>query len=225
MDSANPQDFFDLSSFAHRALFEKEEPVWAVLQRLKSYLLSKKLGEVFGKILPGASLIESDLIFIGKGTVVEPGACIFGPCIIGEDCQIRHGAYIRGNVLTGNRCVIGHATEVKNAIFFDDAKAGHLAYVGDSILGARVNLGAGTKCANVRFDKKIVTVTMNGKKVETGLKKFGAIFGDDAQTGCNAVTNPGTLMGKGSRLGPCAVVKGVVPQNHTVKAAENVMML
>lgn len=225
MSSFIPKEYFDLSSFAHPLLFEGGFPVWTALRRIKNYFDSQKLGEILGSVEEGAHLVHPELIFIGKGTKVEAGAYIQGPCIIGDNCQIRHGAYIRGSVITGNDCVIGHATEVKNSIFLNEAKAGHLSYVGDSILGSRVNLGAGTKCANVRFDKKNVTVNLNGQKIDTGLRKFGAIFADDSQTGCNSVTNPGTIMGKNSRLGPCATVKGVVPKNHIVKAPENAIMV
>lgn len=220
MESFNYSDYFDLTSFAYPSLFEADQPVWAAIGRIKNFLLSQKLGNILGDVREGSYLVKPELISIGKGTVIEPGAYIQGPCIIGENCQIRHGAYIRGNLITADRCVIGHATEVKNAIFLEGAQAGHFAYVGDSILGARVNLGAGTKCANLRFDKKNVTVC----KIDTGLRKFGAIFGDDSQTGCNSVTNPGTLMGKGSQLGPCAIAKGVISKNHTLKAPENVII-
>jgi UDP-N-acetylglucosamine diphosphorylase / glucose-1-phosphate thymidylyltransferase / UDP-N-acetylgalactosamine diphosphorylase / glucosamine-1-phosphate N-acetyltransferase / galactosamine-1-phosphate N-acetyltransferase len=224
MDPFFPSDYFDLSAFTHASLFVESEPVWMVLKKIGDYLLSNSLGKIEGVVENGAFLINPEKISIGKGTIVEPGAYILGPCIIGENCQIRHGAYIRGNVIAGNRVVIGHATEAKNSIFFDGAQAGHFAYVGDSILGNHVNLGAGTKCANLRFDHYHVPILWNERRIDSGLRKFGAIFGDHAQTGCNSVTNPGTLMGKESRLGPCATVHGVVPQKYVVKAAENVMM-
>ncbi|MCH9628114.1 MAG: Bifunctional protein GlmU [Chlamydiales bacterium] len=202
-------EFFNLSTFKHAALFAGSEPVWMALGRIKEFLLSQPLGEIEGHVEQGAFLVNPEMISIGKGTVVEPGAYIKGPCIIGENCQIRHGAYIRGALIAGNDCVIGHATEVKNAIFLDGAKAGHFAYIGDSILGNRVNLGAGTKCANLRFDGAAVSIRDGEKRVDSGLRKLGAIFGDDSQTGCNAVTNPGTLVGKQSVLGPCVNGRGV----------------
>lgn len=187
-------------------LFSPNEPVWMALSKLHAYLLSLKLGVIEGEVSSGAVLVHPELISIGKNTVVEAGAYIVGPAWIGESCQIRHGAYLRGDVFAQNHCVIGHATEAKNAIFLTKAQAGHFAYVGDSILGERVNLGAGTKCANLRFDRKNVKV--NG--VDTGLRKFGAIFADDAQTGCNVVTNPGTIMEKRSVASPCESVRGII---------------
>src|SRR5690625_2885062 len=149
MDQYVPSCFFDLSQFEHAALFDDRDPVWEVLKKIGYYLLCESLGGILGKVEKGAYLINPEMISIGKGTVVEAGAYIKGPCISGENCEIRHGAYIRGKLIMGNGCVIGHATEVKNTVFFDKAKAGHFAYVGDSILGNRVNLGAGTKCANL----------------------------------------------------------------------------
>ena len=187
-------------------LFDTNEPVWFALKNLHNYLLSMSLGEINGDVSSQATLVNRELISIGKNTTVEAGAYIVGPCFIGENCQIRHGAYLRGDVFAQNHCVIGHATEAKNAIFLEGSQAGHFAYVGDSILGSHVNLGAGTKCANLRFDRKNVKV----KGVDTGLRKFGAIFGDGAQTGCNVVTNPGTLMTKQSSALACSSVYGLV---------------
>jgi NDP-sugar pyrophosphorylase family protein len=214
MDPFSPSYYFDLSTFAHAPLFEVDEPVWVPLKKIRDYLFSTLLGNIQGCVDERAYLIHPEEITIGKGTIVEPGAYIHGPCIIGENCQIRHGAYIRGSVLVGNQCVIGHATEVKNAIFLDGAQAGHFAYVGDSILGNHVNLGAGTKCANLRFDKHPISITFDGKRISSGLRKLGAIFGDYSQTGCNAVTNPGTLIGKGNCLPPCIAAQGMIsPQS------------
>jgi len=219
-----PSEYFDLSTFEHASIFDEGEAVWIALKKIDSYITSQSLGNILGHVHEGAYLVNPEKIFLGKGTVVEPGAFIQGPCIIGENCQVRHGAYIRGNVITGNRCVIGHASEVKNSIFFHNAHAGHFAYVGDSILGNHVNLGAGVKCANLRFDNHHVPIIWNGRRIDSGLRKFGAIFGDHAQAGCNSVTNPGTLVGKKSHLGPCTSVRGVIPKNAIVKAPETVMI-
>jgi len=165
-----------------------------------------------GKPLPGASVImagailSGDQIKIGKGVLIEPGAFIKSPTIIGDQTEIRHGAYIRGNCLIGRNCVVGHVTEVKHTIFLDGAKAGHFAYLGDSILGNQVNLGAGTKLANLRFIKGNIAIITPEGKFETGLRKLGAILGDSVQTGCNTVTNPGTLLGKKSMVIPNTTV-------------------
>jgi len=211
------QDFFDLSLFEHAPLFEEQEPVWSALQRISLYLSQFDLGKIEGTVDKHAYLVHPELISIGKGTVVEPGAYIKGPCIIGENCEVRHGAYIRGNFITGRHCVIGHSTEVKNAVFLDGAHAGHFAYVGDSVLGNRVNLGAGTKCANLRLDRQTVPVLFGDKRLDSGLRKFGAILGDDVQLGCNSVTNPGVMMGKKSMGYPCQVISGFIPEETFIK--------
>lgn len=152
-------------------------------------------------VMAGAVLL-GEKIAIGKGVLVEPGALIKAPAIIGDSSEIRHGAYLRGYCLTGTGCVIGHTTEVKNSIFLNNAKAGHFAYLGDSILGNNVNLGAGTKLANLRLIRGEIAIRTKSGPVLTGLEKLGAILGDDVQTGCNSVTNPGTIMGKKSLLLP-----------------------
>lgn len=219
MSDPIPSHFFDLSKFKYAQLFGENEPVWSALTKIAPFLRSASLGKIEGHIEEGAYLINPQEISIGKGTIVEAGAYIRGPCVIGENCQIRHGAYIRGDLITGDECVIGHSTEVKNAILLDGAQAGHFAYIGDSILGRKVNLGAGTKCANLRFDRKIISVCFSGNKIPTGLRKFGAILGDGAQTGCNSVTNPGTLMEKNSFLAPCATAKGCISTKHLIKTS------
>jgi carbonic anhydrase/acetyltransferase-like protein (isoleucine patch superfamily) len=144
-------------------------------------------------IMPGVYLFD-DKIIIGAGSVVEPGALIKGPTIIGENTEIRQGAYMRGNCLVGNGCVVGHTTEIKSSIMLDGAKAGHFAYIGDSILGKDVNLGAGTKLANLKMIPGKIIITVSRKFHNTGRRKLGAILGDRTETGCNSVTSPGTLM-------------------------------
>lgn len=159
-------------------------------------------------LLPGASVVMAGAtllgrrIKIGRGVLVESGALVKEPAIIGDQTEIRQGAYLRGYCLVGKRCVVGHTTEIKHSIFLNDAKAGHFAYLGDSILGGDANLGAGTKMANLRFIKGEVKVRTPEGILNTGLRKFGAILGDRVQTGCNSVTSPGTLIGRGSLLMP-----------------------
>ena len=161
-----------------------------------------------GSILHGASLLMAGSIFIGPqivigtSSLVEGGATIKAPTIIGNNTEIRQGAYMRGLCLIGDRCVVGHTTEIKHSVFLDDAKAGHFAYLGDSILGNHANLGAGTKFANLKFIPGSVKVLYKGKLLDTSMRKFGAILGDHAQTGCNSVTNPGTIIGKRGVLMP-----------------------
>lgn len=166
-----------------------------------------------GELLDGASVIMAgacclgDNIAIGKGVLIESGAMIKEPAIIGDYNEIRQSAYLRGYVLTGKGCVLGHATEIKHAIFLDNAKAGHFNYIGDSILGNNTNLGAGTKLANLRFIGGNVIIEKEGQGLDTGRKKLGAILGDDSQTGCNSVTNPGVLLAKNTFVMPNTTVR------------------
>lgn len=218
MQHLHPSFFFDLSQFQHAALFASCTYVWEALKKLEEYLENLPSGFNEAKISDGAFLIDPEKIFIGKGSIVEPGAYIKGPCYIGEGCVVRHGAYIRGYLLAGNDCVIGHDTEVKHAILLDSVRAGHFAYVGDTILGSRVNLGAGTKCANLKLNAGPIAVNVNGEHISTGFKKFGAVLGDDVQTGCNSVTNPGTLVGKNTICYPCVNFGGFVGPKQTIKS-------
>ena len=205
-----PHHFFSLECFEHRAVFDKTDFVWMALHRLFSYMERAQLGKIEIKVPTTVYLKNIAQISIAPGCVIEPGAYIEGPVILGPKTVVRHGAYVRGYVITGNGCVIGHATEVKQSILLDGAQAAHFNYVGDSILGCGANLGAGVKLANYRLDHEPVAFLYQGKKIETGLKKFGAIIGDGAQLGCNAVTNPATFFGKGSFCRPCANVKGFI---------------
>ncbi len=168
-------------------------------------------------ICAGVIITDSN-IQIGKGCVVEPGAMIKGPSIIGNNSEIRHGAYIRGNTIIGDNCVVGHTTEVKSSIFLNRAKAGHFAYIGDSILGNDVNLGAGTKLANLRFAKGNIMIKIDNENYDTGRKKIGAILGDKTQTGCNSVTNPGVITGIGCLICPNkSVSPGYYKANSIIK--------
>jgi NDP-sugar pyrophosphorylase family protein len=152
------------------------------------------------------SAFLSNRIELGKKTVVEPGALLKENCLIGNNTEVRQGAYLRGSCLIGDRCVVGHTTEVRNSVMIDDSKAGHFAYIGDSILGNSVNLGAGTKLANLKIVESTIVLKIEKKKYETGLRKFGAIIGDKSETGCNTVTTPGTVMGSGCIVFPNTTV-------------------
>ena len=182
---------------------------------------------VDGEVIEDATILCSGAVFmdsnieIGKSVIIEPGALIKGPTIIGNYTEIRQGAYIRGWSIFGSKCVIGHTTEVKHSIFLDNAKAGHFAYIGDSILGNNVNLGAGTKLANLPFASKTIAIPTKNekiKKIDTGLRKLGAILGDNVQTGCNSVTNPGVLLGRDSFILPtCSVAPGYYPKHSIIR--------
>jgi NDP-sugar pyrophosphorylase family protein len=218
MKNFNPDQFFDLSNYAHASLFQGATYIWEILPKINSYLSTLSLGQIQAEIPLGAYLVNPSTISIGKGTQIEPGAYIKGPCVIGENCVIRHGAYIRGDFICGDHCVIGHDTEIKNAVMLDNSHAAHFAYVGDSILGNHVNLGAGTKCANLKFDNSDILVFADRRPIATHLRKLGAIIGDHSQIGCNVVTNPGTFIGKRVYCYPCVNVSGLIPPNCIVKS-------
>lgn len=213
----NPELFFSLEKFAHRSLWKLGEPVWSALFALTEYL-KKNRSQIEIDLPDGVFLKNREQISIGKGTVIEPGVMIQGPCIIGKRCVIRHGAYIREEVILGDECRIGHSSELKHSILLDRAAATHFVYVGDSILGNGVNLGAGVKCANLRLDRREVFVVFEGKKQKTGLKKFGAIIGDFSQIGCNSVLNPGTLIGKECFSYPLMNMTGEIPPRSQIDA-------
>ena len=215
-----PADFFDLDGYEHRQLFEpgEENFVWGALKTLRQYLDEIIVPDIQGQVMPGAHLV-GDRIFIGPGSVVEPGAMIIGPAYIGKNSLVRHGAYVREYVLVGDNCVVGHTTEIKDSIMLDDAKAAHFAYVGNSILGKQVNLGAGTKLANLKLDRSNIIIYVDGEYHDTGVYKFGAVLGDRAQTGCNTVTNPGTLMAPGCLAYALSSPYGYYPPRTLIKAA------
>lgn len=221
-----PADFFDLSMFEHKAIFDDVEYIWEVLSKIEGYIKQVIQPEILGKIMDGAFLIGND-IQIGEGTVVEPGAFISGPAIIGKNTQVRQGAYVRGNVIVGNECIVGHTTEMKNTIMLNHAKAGHFAYIGDSILGNEVNLGAGTKLANFKFENlsSQMNIKVEDKIYRTGLRKFGAILGDSTETGCNSVIGPGTLISHKSIIYPNTTVRGYYPPNSIIKLKQSLEVI
>lgn len=191
--------------------------VWTPLLSLKEKLTSLPLGQIDIEIPKNVIIDNPSQVSIGRGTIIEPGVYIKGPCLIGSNCTLRQGAYIREHVVTGNNCLIGHDTEVKHSVLFDGVKAAHFAYIGDSIIGCNVNVGAGVICANFRFDNSEVFVYANGEKIETGLKKLGSIISDNVQIGCNAVLNPGTLVGANSYIYPTVNASGTIEENTVLK--------
>ncbi|MGK5594536.1 MAG: UDP-N-acetylglucosamine diphosphorylase [Parachlamydiaceae bacterium] len=213
------QNLFDLSSYQYVELFSDCQYLWDAIKNIKPYLKNYPLGRIDALVSPGAHLLHEESISIGKGTIVEPGAFIQGPCIIGDNCQIRKGAYIRGNVIIGNHCVVG--SELKNVILMNGANAAHFNYVGDSILGNHVNLGAGAKCANLRLDRREIAIWHEGHQFSTGLKKFGAILGDFTQIGCNSVLLPGTVTGQRTFIYPCLSIGGIIPSGSLVKTSSS----
>ncbi len=198
MTDFSPAAFFDLDGFDHRELFDADEPVWSALgARLVGYLEAWSDWSVDAELPDGVHLL-GDRISIAADCTVEPGAVIVGPAIIGPGVSIRTGAYVRQHVILGAGSLVGAHSEVKGSILLPGAKAPHQAYVGDTILGRDVNLGAGTICSNVKNIGREVTFRAGDEVVRTGLRKFGAVLGDGCKTGCNTVLNPGVLMGPGS---------------------------
>lgn len=210
-----PADLFDLSQTEHVELFAGVQYAWEALPRIAAYVEARVPG-------PGAVRREGDAcigpqVLIGAGTVVEAGAMIQGPAIIGRNCLIRHNAYIRQHVIVGDECVVGNATELKNAVLFNQAVAPHFNYVGDSILGHGAHLGAGVILSNLRSFPGNVTVELEGRPFDTGLRKFGALIGDGAEIGCNAVLNPGSIIGRGAVIYPGVNWRGFLPANLIAK--------
>ena len=204
-------DLFDLSHTVARAYLEQFEYPWQALPGIKNLILElgKNLGADFTETAPN--------VWIHSTATVAPSASITGPCIIGANTEVRHCAFIRGSALVGEGCVVGNSVELKNVILFDGVQVPHFNYVGDSILGYKSHLGGGAVTSNVKSDKTLVTVKNGNERIETGLKKFGAMVGDYVEVGCNAVLNPGTVMGRHSQVYPTSCVRGVVPENSIWK--------
>jgi NDP-sugar pyrophosphorylase family protein len=214
-----PEDFFDMSKCPCPEIFESVKYVWEVLPRIGDYLKKNLSPGMKGKII-GQPYIAED-VFVGEGTVIEPGAMIKGPAIIGKNCEIRNGAYFRGNVILGEGVIVGNSCEIKNAILFDYANVPHFAYVGDSVLGYKAHLGAGVKISNVKLIRTPVVVDINGQKYDTGLIKFGAIIGDKCDIGCNAVLNPGSIIGPLTTMYTNTSWRGFCPANSVVKLRQS----
>lgn len=214
--------FFDFGDWPHRELFAPDEGVWTALgDRLKAYIEAMPSFEVSSEIGSGVHLL-GERIGIGVGCHIEPGAVIVGPALIGDGVHIRTGAYVREFVILGDGSVVGAHSEVKGAVLLPGAKAPHQAYVGDSILGRDVNLGAGTICSNVKNVGREVSFSAGGRVIHTGLRKFGAVLGDGCKTGCNTVLNPGVLMGPGSVTYPNATLRaGYYPPSTLVKVRQH----
>jgi NDP-sugar pyrophosphorylase family protein len=207
-------DLFDLTQTEHAAIFDGCHHAWEALKKIESYLAGVPKQHP-PKRFPGASI--GDKVVIGEGTVVEPGVLIKGPAIIGKNCQIRHNAYIRENVIIGDGCVVGNSSELKNALLFNGAQVPHFNYIGDSILGHKAHLGAGVKISNIKLFPGNIEVEVDGVPLDTGLRKFGTLLGDGAEAGCNAVLNPGSILGRGAVVYPNVFWRGILPANMIAK--------
>ncbi len=212
MPSFPPSSFLDLTRTAHAALFAEVANVWEAIAKIAPYLAAQLQPANHGRVLGSPFIGEQ--VCIGEGTVIEPGAMIKGPAWIGRNCEIRHGAYLRENVIVGDGAVLGNSCEFKNCLLFDAVQVPHFNYVGDSILGYKSHLGAGVILSNVRLDHAEVEVTCeDGTRLGSGLRKFGAVLGDFAEVGCNAVLNPGTVLGRHALVYPTTAWTGVLAEN------------
>ena len=205
-------DLYDLSHTLAAPLLERYQYPWEALPEIGGFL------KALGPTLPEEDYDHpAEFVWIARTARVAPTASITGPCIIGPEAEVRHCAFIRGNALVGAGAVVGNSTELKNVILFDKVQVPHYNYVGDSILGYRAHMGAGSITSNVKSDKKLVVVKNGPERIETGLKKVGAMLGDNVEIGCGSVLNPGTVVGRNSHVYPLSSVRGVVPANSIYK--------
>jgi len=213
-----PADYLDLKQTDHAALFHHVTNAWEVLPKLGDYLEEQLVPANLGRVI-GQPIIGED-VYIGRDTVIEPGAYIKGPAWIGPGCQIRHGAYIRENVIIGADCVVGNSCEIKNSILFNGCQVPHFNYVGDSILGTKAHLAAGVIVSNLKLAGDEITLRVGDVTVYTGLRKFGALIGDHVDIGCNVVINPGSIIGRHSLIYPSIAWRGILPANSIAKTVD-----
>lgn len=212
MKELTVKENYDLDKTIAKQLLESVTYPWEVLPNIGAFI--KEIGETLD---PEKYEKRGEDVWVAKSAHVFESAYIHGPAIIGEGAEVRHCAFIRGNALVGNGAVVGNSTELKNVILFDEVQVPHYNYVGDSVLGYKAHMGAGSITSNVRADKKLVKVHTPEGDLETGLKKFGAMLGDEVEVGCGAVLNPGTVVGKCSNIYPLSSVRKFVPANSIYK--------
>ena len=205
-------DLYDLSQTIAKDIFKCSTYPWEVLPKIGDFII--ELGNTLNK---DEYNLVGDNVWIAKSAKIAPTAFIAGPTIIGKNAEIRHCAFIRGKAIVGENTVVGNSTELKNVILFNNVQVPHYNYVGDSILGYKSHLGAGSIISNVKSDKKLVVIKYLDEKIETNLKKVGAMIGDNVEVGCGSVLNPGTIIGKNSNIYPLSSVRGVVPENSIYK--------
>lgn len=199
-------------------LFEGAVYPWEVLPKIGDFII-----ELGMKLPKDEYTMVSENVWIANSAKVAPTAFLGSPLIVDKDAEIRHCAFIRGNAIVGKGAVVGNSTELKNVVLFDKVQVPHYNYVGDSILGYKSHMGAGSITSNVKSDKTLVTIKYGTDKVETGLKKMGAVLGDEVEVGCNSVLNPGTVVGSHSNIYPLSSVRGYIPSNSIFKSADNVV--
>ena len=219
MEKCKIKNLYNLDETIAKELPEKFEYPWEALPEISKFIL-----EIGPKLDNKIYELKGENIWIAKSANVYPSAYIKGPVIIGENAEVRHCAFIRGNAIVGNNAVVGNSTELKNVILFNNVQVPHYNYVGDSILGYKAHMGAGSITSNVKSDKKLVIVKDKEEKIETGLKKFGAMIGDCVEVGCGSVLNPGSVIGKNTNIYPLSSVRGVVPENSIYKNKNEIII-
>lgn len=210
-------ELYDLKETIAAELLEEATYPWEVLPKIHDFII--RLGESLSKDIYEE---RGERIWVVKSAKVAPTACLNGPLIIDEDAEIRHCAFVRGNAIVGKGAVVGNSTELKNVILFNKVQVPHYNYVGDSILGFKAHMGAGSITSNVKSDKSLVVVKGDGIFMETGLKKMGAMLGDNVEVGCNSVLNPGTVIGRNTSIYPASMVRGVIPAGSIYKKAAEI---
>lgn len=218
MEACKISNMYTLSETIATGLFEGAEYPWEVLPKIHDFILE------LGKSLPADKFEKrGEDIWIAKSATVAPTACLNGPLIVDEDAEIRHCAFVRGNAIVGKGAVVGNSTELKNVVLFNKVQVPHYNYVGDSVLGFKSHMGAGSITSNVKSDKTLVTVKSVDEKIETGLKKMGAMLADHVEVGCNSVLNPGTVIGRNSNIYPTSCVRGCIPANSIYKNEKEIV--
>ncbi len=212
MQDTEIKALYTLDETIARGIFDGARYPWEVLSKIGDFIIK------LGSTLPEERYEKKgENVWIARSARVYPSACINGPAIIDEEAEIRHCAFIRGNAIVGRGAVVGNSTELKNVILFNKVQVPHYNYVGDSILGYKAHMGAGSITSNVKSDKSLVVVRAGGESVETGLKKFGAMLGDNVEVGCNSVLNPGTVIGRHANVYPTSMVRGFIPADSIYK--------
>ena len=211
------QELYDLEHTQAKSYLEQFTYPWEALKGIKDFIvqLGSTLGDEYREVSPH--------VWVHNTAVVAPTAFLGAPCIIGAGTEVRHCAFIRGSALVGENCVVGNSVELKNVILFDNVQTPHYNYVGDSILGYKSHMGAGSVTSNVKSDKTLVVVKDGKEQIPTGLKKFGAMLGDFVEVGCNSVLNPGTVIGPDSNVYPTSCVRGVIPASHVYKDKDHII--
>ena len=218
MEECKIKNLYDLKETIAAKIFEGVTYPWEVLPKIENFILE------LGKTLDKDEYEQvGDDIWIAKSAIVAPTAYIKGPAIIGKNAEVRHCAFIRGKAIVGEGAVVGNSTELKNVILFNKVQVPHYNYVGDSILGYKAHMGAGSITSNVKSDKKLVVVKNGEEEIETGLKKFGAMLGDNVEVGCGTVLNPGSVVGRGTNIYPLSSVRGVIPKNSIYKNSNEIV--